>query len=300
MRVTRMRRAAVFGLIGVSLFGCQKMKPGASDTTSVGATSICPTNYILVPGDSQFSTANFCIAKYEAKDVSGLPESAAPGVPWTNLTRDQAITACASKGSKYSLVDNAHYMTVARNVEGVVWNWGNIGTLYGVSHGLTLNSAAAGPLAASADDNVSCYLAMEDTMGTLANCDLSTFDSSRRVQKLSNGNYIWDLSGNAAEWMSDNTTGNYGLNSWVLNIVDPTIKALFGPGGSYPVGPGAPPASNNMYNFGYFSSNLAGPTAMARGGGYNYGRYAGIYTAYFSASPGTAAVDVGFRCMYTP
>jgi hypothetical protein len=283
--------------------GCNSPNVTAVVNTALVATPTpvpgCPTNYVLVPGNTSFGTIPFCIAKYEAKNVSGLPESQAAALPWASVTRDQAKAACASKGSQYSLVDNAHWMTVARNIESVSWNWGGDASLSenGMSRGITNNNGTV-PFTASSDDNNSCYQATQSSGGAASICDLNTYDVARRVQKLDNGSLIWDFAGNVSEWISDDFTANYGVTDWVLNVPNGIAKDLLGPSGTYPAGPAHPTGNIFMNNFGYLSSNVAAGAVVARGGGWNYGRYAGIYTAYFAPAT-TAGTDNGFRCMFS-
>ena len=288
---------AILAIVGFQ--NCQSSS-GSSGTGGGGNTaqSTCPSNYVEVAGNATFSTTNFCISKYEAKQVAGLPESLPENTPWVNLTRDQAKAACAAKGAKYSLVDNNHWMTIARDIEATTWNYGGDAANQedGWSRGVTNNNGTTG-VPASADDNDSCYLATQSAGGPLAVCDLNTYDTARRVHKLSNGSLMWDFAGNVSEWISDDFTTNYGVKSWVLNIPAGPFKDMFGPGGTYPAGPANPTGNIFMSNFGYINSQLAPPYAVMRGGGFSYGRYAGIYTAYFTTVPYSNA-DVGFRCMY--
>ena len=64
------------------------------------AEDVCGPGYILVPGDSRFGTGDFCLMKYEAKNLNGVPISQAAGTPWANVIWNDAYriaaTACAS------------------------------------------------------------------------------------------------------------------------------------------------------------------------------------------------------------
>jgi formylglycine-generating enzyme required for sulfatase activity len=294
---------AAFSFLAVFGVGCNgpKLAVNGPSPTPSSVPLGCPTNYVLVPGNTTLGTQDFCIAKFEAKNVAGAVASVAAGTPWNSITRDNAKAACTALGANYSLPDNAHWMTIARNIESVAWNWGGDISLqeYGISRGITNNNSTTGGYAASTDDNNSCYLATVSSGGAAAICDLNTYDVARRVQKLSNGDLIWDFAGNVAEWIADDFTQNFGLNAWVLNVPTGSIKDTFGPSGTYPAGPPNPTGNIYMYNFGYLGSNVAAPAVVSRGGGWDYGRYAGIYTAFFVA-PTTAGVSNGFRCMYQP
>ena len=290
-------------VLGFAFQNCSQTNNSGTKIIHDGNNSLqgtCPANFVEVPGDANLHVNNFCVAKYEAKNVSGFPESKADDVPWTTLTRDQAVAACASKGTGYALLDNAHWMALARNIESVDWNFGGDAGLseYGISRGLTNNINTSG-YPASNDDNDSCYLALQSSSGPPASCDLAHYDVARRVHRLSNGEKIWDLAGNVSEWISDDFTQNYGSADWIINIPAGTIKNLFGPYVNYPAGPAHPTGNIYMYNMGYLSGNVAPPYVVFRGGGWDYGRYSGIYTAYFVPTT-HASADVGFRCYYQP
>ena len=123
---------------------------------------------------------------------------------------------------------------------------------------------------------------------------MNTYDVARQVHKLSNDELIWDFVGNLSEWISDDDTTNYNVKSWVLNITDSALKARFGPAGTYPAGPTSPTGNIYMYNFGYVSALMAPPYEIMRGGGWNYDRYAGLFTAYM-VPPSHTGADIGFR-----
>lgn len=55
------------------------------------STSVCPTGFALVPFNSTVGThADFCVAKFEMKNVSGAATSQASGQPWENINRWEA------------------------------------------------------------------------------------------------------------------------------------------------------------------------------------------------------------------
>ena len=66
----------------------------------------------------------------------------------------------------------------------------------------------------------------------------------RRTHFLSNGDVIWDLAGNAGEWIKDNHTFVYGADTFISLITDllyplinpengRSVKVQFGPSGNY-------------------------------------------------------------------
>jgi|GEM_PF-6550145 len=79
----------------------------------------CPTGYIAVPKNPTYTTADFCIAKYEAKNSSGTIKgsgtalSQLKGQPWTTTSTNQQIkmnaarAACQANGSRYDLIGDS-------------------------------------------------------------------------------------------------------------------------------------------------------------------------------------------------
>lgn len=274
--------------------------PGAA-VAGDGFNLECPANYVRVPRNPDYVPEDFCVAKYEAKESGGIAASASGGEPWTGVSRDAAVAACAANGAGYALINNSEWQTVARDLEGVGWNWGDAGDQRAMSRGLANN--VNGPQEA-ADDGHPCHLAAAGSglpsSGGAAICDLSTFHHNRRVLKLSTGAYLWDVAGNATEWVSDDSTEDFGPNSWMRNAASSAAKAAFGPATAYAPGPASPPGSNFMLGLGYLSV-MANEGTINRGGGSGYGRFSGVFTVYRNMSPDSAGTpDLGFRCVLRP
>jgi len=91
--------------------------------------STCPSGYVLVPGNNDFGTNDFCVMKYEAQ-VSSIKQavSVQGGSPWTDVSWYDAREACKRSGAH--LITNAEWMTVARDIEQQASNWqsGVVGT----------------------------------------------------------------------------------------------------------------------------------------------------------------------------
>lgn len=149
---------------------------------------VCGQGYILVPGDSRYGTSTFCVMKYEAKNVNGQAVSQAGGAPWTSITWNDAVAVSAAACSSCHLISEAEWMTVAANILGVPSNWsgGAVGSGY-VYSGHNDNAPSA-PLAASTDDTQGYY------------GETNTGGNQRRTLTLSNGEVIWDMAGNVAEF----------------------------------------------------------------------------------------------------
>lgn len=167
----------------------------------------CEKGYIRVKGNDQFNTKDFCVMQYEAKcffeknrdkfgfknltTSSGYNDLAGPclkkngriissphGKPIVNLTQASARDYCKSIGA--SLINNDQWMTIARQAEALPENW-----LFGQVNGSALKHGLS--------------------YGQLQDGNLEYVGGEfQRTLKLPNGEKIWDLSGNATEFV-DNT-----------------------------------------------------------------------------------------------
>jgi len=83
-------------------------------------TVACPSGFIVVPGSTTYNTNDFCVMKYEAKQVgsSNVPESVPTGSPWVNINQTNAITYSQNVANctDCHLISEAEWMTIAQNV----------------------------------------------------------------------------------------------------------------------------------------------------------------------------------------
>lgn len=295
----------------------------------VGPSKInCPTGYIGVPGNPIYQTDDFCIMKYEAKNVSSIATSEAAGVPWTSINLTNATTACTALGSNYHLMSNNEWMTIARNVEQVASNWygGVVGTNFMYS-----GHNDGGPNASSAadSDDSSGYYGTNDSAsscdGVYTNYVVGDDTTNgracvgqRRTLTLSNGEVIWDLAGNVWE-----------RTSYVINCA---ISACTSAEMPYDSTPGSEWVEyTNLVSYGMLSYDLMRPStstwnstqglgkaftdvndgnngggvlvtshSVLRGGIWSDGANAGIFTSHLNLGPGFQGSDGGFRCATTP
>ena len=238
---------------------------------------ICPTGYILVPGNATFGTDDFCVMQYEAKnDGSGNAISQADTTPWASITQTAAITECSDAGGH--LITNNEWMTIARNVEAQTANWadGVVGSL--VSAGGGLKRGNVGIL-----DSAS-YNASSDP-------DYGTSRDTKAQLVLSNGETIWDLSGNVWEWTNDTCAQAnwYNSGAWIdwtnANLAD-YEKPNGGPSGSY----------DSTYGTGRYYGCTAEGNAFQRGGDWSSTSDAGVFTLALGAAPAASSTRLGFRC----
>ena len=169
------------------------------NNVSIAVNQLCPSGYIPVPGNPLYQTNNFCVMKYEAKLGQQGPVSKAEEQPIVNIRKNYAQTACSQIGADYGLITNEEWMTIARNIEQVPSNWRNniVGSTRLSGGGLFKGHSNQGwnqfgHLAASSDDNQG-YIGTGDVSG----------GEKRRTHILSNGEVIWDLSGNLMEYVDE-------------------------------------------------------------------------------------------------
>lgn len=162
------------------------------------------------------------------------------------------------------------------------------------------DSSPLNSIAADANDNNSC-------INTGQTCNLTTWNSQRRVHKLSNGFYLWDFAGNIWEWIKDLNSTAMGANSYLAILTDisnplsviiggvsGTAKYHFGPLGNYST------LNTSPYGgLGLATLNTSNG-AIIRGGTYFNGVSAGVFSAFLNVNPSSTGVDrvFGFRCVY--
>lgn len=259
---------------------------------------VCGQGWILVPGDSRFGTPNFCVMKYEAKNVNGQALSQAAGAPWVSINQNDAAVAAAAACPTCHLMSEAEWMTLAANTLSVSSNWSGgavgSGSMY-IGH---TDNSPANTLAASNDDT-NGYYGTGNTASSGAN--------QRRTLTLNNGEVIWDMSGDVWEWtnatigasQSPGLSGDTGTsnkewtNSTLLWNGLPTI--------SQPSSISSQVASwNSTQGVGQLCSNYGATSTMAylRGASFMDNvtpPTAGVLSLYVCLPPTTALTNVGFR-----
>ena len=276
---------------------------------SVTNNFICPENFVGVPALEGYTVHSFCVAKYEMKnDGSDNAVSQATGLPYMGFSRDGAITKCTDRGSGYDLLTNDEWQSMARHIELVSDNWSAFAnSIAGLNQGHAFTPSR--PLPASPDDNKGCY-------GTQHTCEGRSWAGQRRTHFLSNGEVIWDVGGNAMEWVKDNNigSGEYGDNAYMSQVTRTShttarslsggttttarvVKDQFGPSGDYS-------ALNFAFygGLGYATLRSTGGTVV-RGGSWYDGNQAGIFAVsliHLINDNGSINNSIGFRCVYHP
>lgn len=253
----------------------------------------CPVGYVPVPADPTVgANTDFCVAKYEMKNVGQIATSQISGAPWVFLDRATSVYLCQALGIGYDLISNAQWQAIARNIESNPVNWnGGLGPV-GVGTMRLGNSNSLGALAASSDSDPNFGLP-------------SSAWVYGRADTLRNGQVIWDLAGNVMEWVKDEVSGANlfpSLTSTKKTEYSDLVsfplpsnagnRKLFAPSGNY----------DSSQNVGVLLSggNTGG---ILRGGAWANSRFspagAGVFAAQLGFGPYSSGTPIGFRCVYT-
>ena len=258
----------------------------------VGTSDALPSpevggSWVFVPGNPALGTRGFYIQKYEAKNVSSVPTSQPSGSPWVSLTQIAAKSYCESLGVGYHLFTMEEALTISRNIENNGWNWtgGSVGS-GGLWRGHSDNSpgnALAADVSGDPDDDP--YVGTGNTSPSI----------EKRVHQLNSGQYIWDWSGNVAEWVDMSCTPGAGLGNWYAGAAwiewsDSNLsdyeKGRAGPAGAY----------TSAQNTGkYFGCTAVGKVGMW-GLTWVNTTLAGIYGFSGGTLPTASGASLGFRC----
>ncbi len=282
-------------------------------------------DWVKVSGNATYGTSDFQVMKYEAKciDENGLAltdytestyetyrdtdrpcttannryvSSRKDGYVITRLTHDEAKAYCQTVGAH--LMTNEEWMTIARNIESVSSNWTNGSVGDGRIYGGHTDNNPAKVLQASYD--AEGYVNI-----------ISPGTGNRRTLVLSNGEIIWDFSGNAWErvmrtagdiktvinnptcsggtgWCNYGTTLAPYITTWTADI----SQSYAGPlNTSYDSGDG----TGRIY---VTSGAASGDTLIRGGSGYWYYGVdtAGIYAMDIHQASTYEGLGIGFRC----
>lgn len=286
---------------------------------SVYNLTTCPSGYVLVPSSDGIGVNEFCVMAFEARawndlnednfvdnneidgdgcqqsscstknwgQISFNPGSTSEGLPWRMIDIETAKTECRSLGENFDLISNREWMAIAENIEANPNNWSNAT----ISKDECLKRGNIG-----IDDDCS-YDATSIDSSPIASRNIKAY------HELSNGNEIWDFSGNLAEWVSwgnerDVTVNNFFCeNSWSELSLD-FCDGRLNPIDFLPRNPAG--IASSLYDSSLGLGKIEGGAGgvMLRSGSFRYGEYAGIYFGSLSQSKTTARSDIGFRCVY--
>jgi len=270
---------------------------------------VCPINYIPVPARAPYTVNSFCVSQFEMKikglydgiqpyDPAFVPESRPDGIPWGSIMRNDAIAECQSLGAGYDLISNDQWQTLAQNTELQSSNWTS--SIIGVEGMYRGNSDASAPAPLSVN-NLNDYY---DQTGNDATQIAGAGKEQRRTLFLSNGEIIWDLAGNSAEWVKDDHNFIYGADTFISLITDTlypainpengrTVKVQFGPSGMY-----SHLNINEYGGLGYAWINSGG-NQVIRGQDHDDLTSTGVFTVRLGVIATDKSYDLGFRCVYS-
>jgi hypothetical protein len=241
--------------------------------------------------------------KYAASDVNNVATSQPGGIPWVNITQSAAKNACQNLGAGYHLLTNDEWMTIATNAakEGENWTGGVLGSGALVRG----HSDASPPEVCPPDANISnawvqggdCTRQSQGTLGL----------DQRRTFTLSNDEVIWDLSGNAWQWIDLNNVSAKPTpadNSWQkfgeLSYSAEMSKTMLVPTNALKnwwTDTWSPSEGIGWYQGG---SNGSGGALRRGGNGIADASRSGLFTANLSAAMEYSSAFTTFRCAWRP
>lgn len=284
----------------------------ACSTASVAYTlDACPSGYVLVAQNTALGTiADFCVAKYEMKNVSDVATSQAAGTPWVSISQTDSQSTCSNLNAingvanKYYLISNPEWMTIARDLERVDANWsgGNAGV--GVLSRGHSDYSPYNALAASTDNDP--YSGTGNTSAQAANSGWE----QKRTHTLFNGEVIWDLAGNVWEWVDWQVTpANKAYIAATPIAADQGWKEFSALNTKITDADEMKPETWQAFyssltgNEGiglYFAGTNSSGGAALRGGYWGDGSRTGAFTLFLNNYAGSANAAFGFRCVYRP
>lgn len=254
---------------------------------SLYAQSACPANYVVFK--------NICVAKYEMKkNKDKKASSEAKNRPWVEINQKEALKACQDLGHGYDLISNAQWTEIARDISHTQSNWNT-----GVPFKGTLNIGHSDgvpdrALEASSNDDEACYL-------TGQSCSSLKWNLEKRTHKLSNGETIWDFSGNVAEWVKDiNDKKQIEAPQMYVSLVDfkDVRYASFGPDQKCET----PQIEYSYCGLGYYWTHDVKRNGIGRSGFWKHKSpfMTGIFSLGVDVFIDKRYPFMGFRCVYTP
>jgi formylglycine-generating enzyme required for sulfatase activity len=300
---------------------------------------ICPDGYIWVPGSAKYGTLpGFCVMKYEARNSGGLPDSTDPTVaPWVSISQETARAECNSLGEGYHLISEAEWMTIAENIANTTINDTDDDAGLQLATGHTDNAPGSALTTTVASDPVvsgctltatmenasnaysagSCEIRGDGSYGGDAN-DKGYYGTSQawattgyvsgaankaqlRTHVLSNGEVIWDFSGNVYDWTDKISICDehpYELTASTTSQWMEYTDSINYKGFSYlrPADDGWSATNGIGRIYTDIGDTASATRAFKRGGTWYNTSYAGVFSLDLNIAPTTTYTNIGFRC----
>ena len=282
--------------------------------------SIAP-GFIPIPKNEDLGTYNFCVMQFEARAskvhnqntnvnsyeikingcrrrssgapgsedciLSHIPVSTPIGLPWTNIHRNNAIQKCQQLNDEYQLpknselvfdlISNEEWQAIARNIEAQNTNWSTAG----MRGQWCLNQGNNG----------------RDTFCSYNGDDPEQGDNPKARHILSNGEFIYHVSGNVSEWVKGRNVykGKEGGRPMSIYKYRDSLLRL-SPKYSY----FHCDKLNSFCGLGYYMRGKGAPRRAIIRGGYSRDGYSGVFSVNLSFGPLISFYSVGFRCVLRP
>lgn len=271
---------------------------GANNPEDDIEIKVCPEGFIEVLGNGSLGTHDFCVMKYEAKNVGGKAASIPSGIPWGMVDAVSAQQHCESIISEgydgeFTLISNPEWMTISRDIEQNPQNWS--GGSVGSGH-IPRGHSDGTPV-----DPIGIMNSSDFYSGTNNNASELPGNGweQKRTHILSNDSIIWDFSGNSYEWVDWNPD-DQGFTLGPQDEKFPWKELLENPTGSLALDDYKP--INDSYNstnsFGKWLGGSGGATL--RGGTSDVDEEAGVFNLLLAVNSSSTSVHFGFRCVYRP
>lgn len=290
--------ATTYTITATNLIGAST---GASVVLRISPAIACPANFIPIPSNTGVGTTqDFCVAKYEMKNVTSVPTSQPAGLPWAQINLADSQTACKSLGANYDLISNAEWMTIARDTESLATNWqdGQVGE--GAMYFGHSDNAPNAPL--DVTNTADAY----DGTGDAATDTHLFGKEQKRTYRLSNREEIWDFAGNVWEWVDWVQGGGPTLGpltcSQAWSDLDQVSCGDLTAAQYMPANPAGLSAATYFLSdrgLGRFEGS-ANDGAAIRGGSWNQWHNSGPFALNLAYGSGAIVIHTGFRCVYHP
>lgn len=333
--MTKLKILLFFSLVAIIIISALFLHKPKENLNKVVDHKECGIGYILVPGNNEFVTSDFCVMKYTAKCSNTNPEcvtnqgvykndkkgcecvgkykivSTPVGSPITYIPEDDksnnsAIKYCQNAGGH--LITNNEWMTIARNVEQVKDNWcdkngtncghkpGEDGKILSNGHNDSIPNRAL----ESGQDDQPCFGTTSDNSNVCGGKS-----SQKRTLKLNNGEIIWDLAGNVWQWIDfkierrNQPLSNNPSNKYGKWVWEEFQSVDYDP----LIMPNNPDWSSKqgvgrIFHYSYLGDTDNTIYTNIRGGNWRHGYDSGAFTSHFQPVPSKTGIDdVGFRCV---